>query len=284
MSSRLHDRRRGVFAALVAMIGACAANAFPPAPNYTIYGFVRDQLGANLVIEGAEIILLRDTVEIGRAPIFKDLRLDSNYELNISLDQSLAGTRTYSTKALAPQGSYSLKVVMNGQTFLPIEANGSLRVGNAGERVRLDLNLGVDSNRDGLPDAWQEWVLYQAGRRPGTAGWDINLVTKDGDFIGDGISNWVKYLAGTYHGDVKQRFELRIVTKAGAVVALEFYGITGKIYSIDESSDLKTWSTIPFATEPDGATTRLFKARSVGIQPVYVDATGASRFYRLTVR
>ena len=104
MSSRLHDRRRGVFAALVAMIGACAANAFPPAPNYTIYGFVRDQLGANLVIEGAEIILLRDTVEIGRAPIFKDLRLDSNYELNISLDQSLAGTRTYSTKALAPQG------------------------------------------------------------------------------------------------------------------------------------------------------------------------------------
>ena len=277
--------RRGAFAALPALVCACVAHAFPPAPNYTIYGLVRDQVGATLAIDGAEIILLRDYVEIGRTPIFTDLRLDSNYELKISIDHNRSDTRTYSPKAIAPQGIYSLKVVLNNQTFFPIEANSTLRVGNGGERVRLDLNLGIDANRDGLPDAWQEWVLYQAGRRPGTAGWDINLVTKDGDFTGDGVSNWIKYLAGTYHGDVTQRFELRIVGKTASAVALEFYGITGKAYGIEESTDLKSWSAVAFATVPGGATVQLFKAGGVGIQPVYVATTaGISRFYRLSVR
>lgn len=277
--------RRGAFAALPALVCACVAHAFPPAPNYTIYGLVRDQVGATLAIDGAEIILLRDYVEIGRTPIFTDLRLDSNYELKISIDHNRSDTRTYSPKAIAPQGIYSLKVVLNNQTFFPIEANSTLRVGNGGERVRLDLNLGIDANRDGLPDAWQEWVLYQAGRRPGTAGWDINLVTKDGDFTGDGVSNWIKYLAGTYHGDVTQRFELRIVGKTASAVALEFYGITGKAYGIEESTDLKSWSAVAFATVPGGATVQLFKADGVGIQPVYVATTaGISRFYRLSVR
>ena len=276
---------RGTFAALTGVVCVCVAHAFPPAPNYTIYGLVRDQVGATLAIDGAEIILLRDTVEIGRTPVVTDVRLDSNYELKISIDHNRSDTRTYSPKAFAPQGVYSLKVVLNNQTFFPIEANSALRVGNGGERVRLDLNLGIDANRDGLPDAWQEWVLYQAGLRPGTPGWDINLVTKDGDFTGDGVSNWIKYLAGTYHGDAKQRFELRIVGKAASTVALEFYGITGKVYGIEESTDLKSWSTVAFATVPGGSTARLFKASGVGIQPVYVATTaGNSRFYRLSVR
>lgn len=285
MSSQALGSRLRFVAGVAALACGYATYAFPPAPNYVIYGVVRDQVGATLVVEGAEIVLLRNDIEVGRTPIFTDLRLDSNYELSISIDQGLGGSRTYSAKALAPKGGYSLKVVMNGQTFLPIEANGTLRVGNGGERVRLDLNLGIDANRDGLPDVWQEWVLYQAGRRPGTAGWDINLVTKEGDFTGDGVSNWTKYLAGTYHGDVKQRFELRIVGKTNSVVALEFYGITGKTYSIEESTDLKVWSTIPFSINPDGPAVSLLKARGVGIQPAYVaTAAGGARFYRLTVR
>ncbi len=276
---------RGTFAALTGVVCVCVAHAFPPAPNYTIYGLVRDQVGATLAIDGAEIILLRDTVEIGRTPVVTDVRLDSNYELKISIDHNRSDTRTYSPKAFAPQGVYSLKVVLNNQTFFPIEANSALRVGNGGERVRLDLNLGIDANRDGLPDAWQEWVLYQAGRRSGTAGWDINLVTKNGDFTGDGVSNWIKYLAGTYHGDLTQRFELRIVGKTASAVALEFYGITGKVYGIEESADLKSWSAVAFATAPGGSTAQLLKANRVGIQPVYVATTaGTSRFYRLSVR
>ena len=259
--------------------------AYPPAPNYTIYGLVRDQVGTVLNVVGAEIILLKDNVEIGRAPVFNDLRLDSNYELNIRIDQTRSGTRIYSAKAVAPLGTYSLRVTMNGQNFLPIEASGTLQVGNGGERVRLDLNLGADANNDGLPDAWQEWQLYQAGRLPGTADWDISLITKHGDFDGDGTSNFLEYLAGTFAGDATERFELKITGKTATAVSFEYYAITGKVYGIEQSSNLQTWTAAPFSTTPGGTTVTLHRAAAVGITPVHVAVTaGESRFYRLTVR
>jgi hypothetical protein len=278
--------RRGALAVLGTLLLCCTAlRAYPPAPNYTIYGLVRDQVGATLTVDGAEIILFKDNVEIGRAPIFKDLRLDSNYELSIRIDQTNSGTRTYSTKAIAPQGIYSLKIVLNGQNFLPIEASGTLRVGHGGERVRLDLSLGADANNDGLPDAWQEWVLYQAGRRPGQTGWDINLVTKNGDFDGDGISNFLEYIAGTFAGDATERFELRLTAKTATEVGFEFYAITGKVYGIEQSSDLSTWTAAPFSTTSGGTTANLVRSPGSGITAAFVAVQpGASRFYRLTVR
>jgi hypothetical protein len=289
MKSSLVYWGRRALAALVLAAGAFVAlphlRAFPPAPFYIIYGMVRDQVGANLQVDGAEIILLRDGVEVGRTPIFKDQQPDWNYELRIRVDHNRASSRVYSTKAVVTQGLYSLKVTMNGQDFYPIEASGVLRAGNGGERVRLDLNLGVDANRDGLPDSWQEWMLYQAGRRPGTAGWDIALITKNGDFDGDGTSNYLEYLAGTFAGDASERFELKFITKTATQVRFEFFAITGKTYAIEESADLKTWTRIPLATTPTGTPTTYYRATAVDILPAYVAAVpGVSRFYRLTVR
>jgi len=280
--------RRGAPVALALL--ACAfvsppLRAYPPAPYYTIYGLVRDQVGATLAVDGAVIKLLRDGVEIGSAAVQTGVLLDQNYELKIRIDQTRSGTRTYSTGAVAPQGLFSLQVTMNGQNFYPIEANGTLRVGHGGERVRLDLSLGADANNDGLPDAWQEWVLYQAGRRPGEAGWNINLVTKNGDFDGDGTGNFVEYLAGTFAGDATERFELRLTNKTSTSVSFAFYAITGKVYGIEQSSDLQTWTAALFSLTDGGSTAALLKAAAVGVLPVYVAVTpGSSRFYRLTVR
>jgi len=275
----------GVLLLVVAGLGASRAAAFPPAPFYTLYGMVRDQVGATLRVDGAEIVLLRDGTEIGRAAIQSDVRADSNYELQIRIDRNPAAARSYSNKAVPAQGLFSLVVVMNGQNFYPIEVSGTLRAGNGGERVRLDLNLGADTNNDGLPDSWQEWQLYQAGRRPGQSGWDINLITKQGDFDGDGTSNYLEYVAGTFAGDATERLELRLITKTAAQVGFQFYAITGKVYGIEESTDLKTWTAVPLASDPNGAFADFYRATAVGVVPAYVTVSpGASRFYRLTVR
>jgi hypothetical protein len=275
------------FAALlgVVLLLALRVEAFPPAPYYTLYGVVRDQVGVTLNADGADLILLKDGVEVARTPVLKEQRGDLNYELYISIDQNRASSRIYAAQALPAQGVYSLVVEMNGQKYYPIEVAGTLRTGNGGERVRLDLTLGVDANHDGLPDAWQEWVLYQAGRRPGQAGWDLNLVTKNGDFDGDGISNYDEYLAGTFAGDATERFELRIRSKTGTTVQFEFFAITGKTYAIEESTDLKTWTVIPFTTASGGATANSFRASAIEILPAFVTVpTVTSRFYRLSVR
>ncbi len=259
--------------------------AFPPSPHYTIYGVVRDQVGAALEVEGAQIVLLRDNKEIGRAPVYPALRGDLNYELDIRIDQGRDATRAYTSKAVAAQGIFSLYVEMNGERYLPIEVSGTLRVGNGGEKVRLDLNLGADKDHDGLPDAWEEWQLYQSGRRAGATGWDLTLIDRDGDFDGDGVSNYLEYVAGTFAGDATERFELKITGKVGPQVAFEFFGITGKVYSIEESSNLQQWTTAAFALTPGGATTSLHRATAVGVQPVYLSVnTSVSRFYRLVAR
>ncbi len=267
---------------------ACALpglHAFPPSPSYTIYGLVRDQVGATLRVEGATLVVLNNGAEIGRAPVRSTTERDQNYEINIRIDESRPATRTYSNQAVSAQGVYSLYVEMNGERFYPIEVAGTLRAGNGGERVRLDLNLGRDANNDGLPDAWQEWQLYQAGRTPGSPGWNINLITKDGDFDGDGVSNYLEYVAGTFAGDATERFELKLLGKSASLVSFEFFTITGKIYAIEESADLQTWTIAPMATVATGPTTRYFTATAIGVTQGYLAATaGESRFYRLTVR
>ncbi|MFZ9941713.1 MAG: hypothetical protein ACO3F7_06135, partial [Luteolibacter sp.] len=76
------------------------ASAFPPAPYYTLYGMVRDQVGQTITAEGAEVILLKGGVEVGRTPITSS-RLDQSYELNMRLDQNRSGTTFYTEKAIA---------------------------------------------------------------------------------------------------------------------------------------------------------------------------------------
>jgi len=278
-------RRFGCWLALAIVCLAPRLAAYPPAPYYTLFGVVRDQVGATLHAEGAKLILLKDNVEIGRAAVFADLRDDINYELQIRLDQNLPSSRSYSSQSVAVQGLFSLVVDLNGERYYPIEVAGTLRAGNGGERVRLDLNLGVDANHDGLPDVWQEWQLYQAGRRPGTPGWDIGLLPRNGDFDGDGITNYQEYVAGTFAGDATERFELVLRDKTATAVACEFYGITGKVYSIEQSTDLRTWTSVSFSVAGAGSPVVFHRALGVGVVAASIATTpGPARFYRLIVR
>lgn len=267
------------------LIAALGLRAFPPAPYYTLYGMVRDQVGQTLTAEGVVLIQLKDGVEIGRTPI-TNLQLDQSYELNIRIDANRSGTTIYSEKALAAQGQFSLVVEMNGSLFYPIEVAGNLTAGKGGERVRLDLNLGEDSDGDGLPDIWEQWQLYQAGHYPdGNGAWPIHLIDRNGDFDGDGLSNYLEYLAGTFAGDATERFDLAIKEKTAAHAQLEFYAITGKTYTIERSSDAKTWTRVPFAPDTVELGESSMTASDVGIQAAYVvPITGTHEFYRLTVR
>jgi hypothetical protein len=262
------------------------AAAFPPAPYYTLYGIVRDQVGQTVTAEGAEIILLKGGVEIGRTPITSG-QLDQNYELNIRIDAARGGTVFYSDKALAALGEFSLVVAMNGVLFYPIEVNGTLKAGNGGERTRLDLNLGEDANKDGLPDAWEEWQLYLAGIYPDANGhWDLSLLGGiNGHFQNNGLTNLQAYIAGTFAGDPASTFSLAIKEKLPQSVRFEFYAITGKVYTIESTLDMQTWTRVPFAVGAPGAGSEAHQATQVGILSVFTAPRSASNeFFRLTVR
>jgi hypothetical protein len=272
---------------LVCLLGVVSTvAAFPPAPYYTLYGMVRDQVGQTVTAEGAEIILLKGGVEIGRTPITCG-PLDHNYELNIRIDAARSGTVFYSDKAVAALGEFSLVVAMNGALFYPIEVNGTLKAGKGGERVRLDLNIGEDANKDGLPDVWEEWQLYQAGVYPDANGkWDLDLLGgMSGDYDRDGQNNLQEYLAGTFAGDATETFALALKEKLPQSVRFEFYAITGKVYTIESTLDMKTWTRVAFAVGAPGTGSEAYQATQVGILSIFTaPRSNTGEFFRLTVR
>jgi hypothetical protein len=273
---------RCLFSLLLAM---GIASAFPPAPYYTLHGMVRDQVGQTVTAEGAEVILLKGGVEVGRTPITSS-QIDQNYQLNMRLDQNRGGTTFYTEKAVAAGGLFSLVVSMNGELFYPIEVSGNLTAGNGGERVKLDLTLGEDIDKDGLPDTWEAWQLYQAGLYPDEDGeWDLSLIDPNGDFDKDGQSNLLEYIAGTFAGDATETFGLTIKEKLPESVRFEFYGITGKVYTIESTLDMKTWTRVPFSVGAPGAGNNAHQASDVGIVSAFtVPRSSTSEFYRLSVR
>ena len=288
MNSPLILKSRGSLrgpVAAVLLLAASLAEAFPPAPYHTLYGMVRDQVGQAVAAEGAEVILLKGGQEVGRTPITAS-QLDQSYELNLRIDQNRSGTTFYSDKAVAAQGLFSLVVSMNGSLFYPIEVAGTLRAGKGGERVRLDLTLGEDSDKDGLPDVWEQWQLYQAGRFPNEAGlWDLSLIDKQGDFDKDGQSNLLEYIAGTFAGDASEKFGLEIKEKQESAIRFEYFAITGKVYTIERSPDLATWERVPFALGAPGVGQVAQQAAAVGVVSAFAaPRPGPADFYRLTVR
>lgn len=281
----LISRLRNLSLATLALLTYDTALAFPPAPYYTLYGMVRDQVGQTVTAEGAEVILLKGGVEVGRTPITLS-QIDSNYQLFMRLDQARSGTTFYTDKAVAAGGLFSLVVAMNGELFYPIEVSGNLTAGKGGERVKLDLTLGEDKDKDGLPDTWEAWQLYQAGYYPNDNGeWDLTLIDKNGDFDKDGQSNLFEYIAGTFAGDATETFGLSIQEKLPQNVRFEFYGITGKVYTIESSFDMKTWTRVPFAVGTPGTANNAHQAADVGIVSAFTaPRSSAAEFYRLSVR
>jgi len=265
---------------------ASLALAFPPAPYYTIFGMVRDRVGQTIIAEGAELILLKGGVEVSRTTIISGMQLDQNYELPMRIDQNRTGTTFYHDGAIAAQGIYSLVVAMNGSLFYPIEVAGKLQAGKGGERVRLDLTLGEDNDKDGLPDAWEAWQLYQAGYDSDESGdWDLSLIDANGDFDRDGQSNLLEYIAGTFAGDATEVFSMVIKEKGEQNVRLEFFGITGKMYSIESSVDMKTWTRVDFSAGKPGPGSQAYMATDVALVSVFTTPRSTSNeFYRLSVR
>ncbi len=263
--------------------------AFPPAPYFTVYGDARDQYGILIPAGSASVVLTKGGVEIMREPLTSVAGADYNYQIRVRIDMLRDTSAAYSSKALTPGTVVTLGIESGGQMFYPLEMAEPPAIGSAADRRRINLTLGVDSDRDGLPDAWEEAQLYQAGIRPGPDGWDLSLIDRAGDFDRDGKSNFAEYLAGTYAADASSVMDLQIREKLTDAVRLEFYTFFGKSYRLQSSPDLMTWSDAPITlAAPDaavpGAPQGSLLATGTGIVSVYSAAGPSPTYYRLHIR
>ena len=263
--------------------------AFPPEPPFTVFGDARDQYGTLIPAGSASVVLYADAKETAREALTNTPGQDFNYQIRVRIDMMRDNSASYTSRALKTGKIFTMGIESGGQVFYPIEMATPPAVGSASDRRRLDLTLGVDSDGDGLPDAWEESQLYQGGILPGANGWDLSLIDRAGDFDRDGKSNFEEYLAGTYAADATSVMGLQIKEKLAEAVRLEFYTIYGKSYTLQSSPDLKVWSDASFSlTAPDaavpGAPQSVLLATTTGVMSVYSAAGPAATYYRLQIR
>jgi hypothetical protein len=248
MNRHFNRKTMKFVAAAVLATGASSAVAFPPAPFHTIFGTVRDEFGRQINIDGATVVMSRNGQEVLRQIIAPGPSPEFNYQIRLRMAMDRPGTRSYTSLVQKPGEAYTLSVRINDVVYQPIEIQRNGQVGKPGERLRVNLTLGQDSDGDGIPDAWKISQLHAAGMLPDENGWPLHLLGPDGDFDGDGTSNFAEYLAGTYATDATDFLRLQLVEHRPGHVVLRFYAIIGKTYTLESTADGVTWLPEPIST------------------------------------
>ena len=265
-------------------LGLQTAQAFPPAPHHLLYGQVRDEFGAPINLEGAEVIFQSHDQREHKIALYPNVLPGANYRLPVPMDSGVT-TDLYSATAMRPTLPFLMYVRIQGVNYLPIEVSGDfLELGEPGESTRLDLTLGEDLDGDGLPDAWERALLK--------AGQDLSDINPDDDTDGDGLNNLQEYISGSYAFDPEDGFDLKLIGLQGGLPVVEFVALRGRHYTMFASTDLENWERVAFqesaadaALTDDGWTDDLY---SESVHPVraVVDDNGAASvvFFKLMVQ
>lgn len=174
-----------------------------------------------------------------------------------SVSGSGASTLTISTTNTLTPGSYSLTVLGT----------------NAGvaRTAPITLNIPVDSDGDGIPDAWM-WTYF--GHPTGQAA-DHSLATNDAD--GDGMSNLAEYLCGTNPTNALSYLHLISVQPTNNGVVVGWTDVGGKSYVVQATTGLSnTFADISpalLATGSGESVTNYLDTNTI--------ANSSARFYRI---
>jgi hypothetical protein len=237
---------------LVPLLASYSALAFPPAPYHLIYGTARDQYGTPL--SGSDVSIVLETpsgVQLS-TPVVPGLGAGINYELKVPMDAGLTPI-LYQPDALIVAEPFVMYVVIGSVTNLPLQTSTNYTLlGQPGQSTRIDLTLGVDSNGDGIPDAWEQSYLAALGLNLPLSALNANL-----DLAHDGRTLLQEFLLGDYPFDPGQQFMVSIVGMNGGSPLVEFPTTTGRSYTLLGSTDMQHWFPLSFHLPTDTLATTM---------------------------
>jgi hypothetical protein len=273
-----------IVAAIVA--GVAVAVSIPQAPVVT-YGLVRDEFGTPLGADaGAVMTLVKDADQAGtvysKTVAGPTAYPGVNYRLSLEID-SEGPSRSYAVVRGTPM---RVKCTIDGAvrnlTPSPVFAtpvNGTAQ--------RLDFSLGDDADGDGLPDAWEAWMLQLAGRAHDA---DAIAAFRPGDDAdGDGMTNAAEYFAGTnpfLATDLLAITSFEKVAESGGTrrMMIKFTTVPGREYRIVTAEKLNASLWAPAATTRIADGTPAFETyQGTGRQiTVYLDVDSrAAAFFKV---
>lgn len=250
-------------AVLAALLQPAAVEAFPPAPDVIIYGLVKDQYGVPLANTADLVILIATNGAIVTTPIQPNLAIGVNYALRVPMDSGIIPV-PYTANALTNGALYTLYVVQNGTTNLPLEmASAPFPMGAPSQTIQQNLTLGTDSNGDGIPDSWETSFLQALGLNIALAN-----INPNGIYTSDGRTLYQEYLLGNYPYN-SNAFNVTIVSQQAGSAVLDFTTTSSRTYTVFGSPDLKMWTPLTFTIPAAGVQTMTSYYAS-GIQPLQI--------------
>ena len=264
MTKHLNPSKSGR-AILLAVAGAWSvgfapsAEAVPPAPYHLIYGMARDQYGTPLTGPSSFVTFQSQSGVKLTGQIIPALAAGVNYQIKVPMDSGQSA-QLYRPDAQLTSNAFTMLVVVGTVTNLPLEmAGGSESLGQPGGATRINLTLGVDSNGDGIPDAWENAYLAALGTNVSLSA--LNASSR----LAGGLTLEQAYLLGLPVFNPGTTFQVTLLGFSGNSPILAFPGMTGRSYTVLGSSDLTNWTqlSINLPSDAPGAPTQSFYYSSV---------------------
>lgn len=285
MISQTNKPSRLAKTACVALWVASSCLAYPPAPDHVFYGMVRDEMGNPINTKSATVYLEASSGTKISTTIVPDKSPGINYTLSAPMDAGITDD-LYKPTALRPLVPFRIYVKIGDVTYLPIQMNGDYaKLGQPGQRTRLDLTLGEDTDGDGLPDAWERALIAALGGNK-----TLQDINPNDDSDGDGLNNREEYYAGNYAFDKQDSLMLKILNHRNGACRMEFMIIKGRSYSIQVSEDFKTWTPISFQIANGNSLSENMLSypatdiRVIQAEVPSINGTQKARFFKLMVQ
>lgn len=223
--------------------------------------------------KNVELVITVDTNECDQYTANEQLGYGINYILEVPIDNP-AGTR-YATYAARTGETVNISVYLNG-VLQPLMNTSSIPpVGESGNAARLDLNIGEDTDHDGMSDQWETMLIIDKSEGRYTT---VEEVLPGDDFDGDGESNLNEFYAGTapeLAGDVFQVYQWMKTTDG--LLALRFLTVKGTTYLLNAApspanGEPFAWKPTNFQTTKGGTSMLTYTAPATDYQYFYVQA------------
>ncbi|MEM9481449.1 MAG: hypothetical protein AAGA58_17505 [Verrucomicrobiota bacterium] len=228
------------------------ADAFPPAPGFTICGIARDQFGWALrSSDDATLVVKQGEDIVAEASIDERLIVGENFRVLVPIDTDPSDA--YTPTAQSPGSLISLEVQFPGGAVPIASLTVEQRtIGQPGGKLVVDFTLGEDLDGDMIPDSWEFWQLDEAGIAFNDPLYSLATFSKNGDFDKDGTSDFVEYLAGTFAFLASETLNLEIVeVTSDGWIRLSAFVVVAKAYQIEGASNFNDWAPVDIGLDGD---------------------------------